>query len=36
MSKLGNKKNTKDAKQKQMAQQLAALSRKNDKTKSGK
>ena len=36
MSILGNKKNTKDAKQKQMAQQLAALARKNDKKKSGK
>ena len=36
MSKRGNKKNTKDAKQKQMAQQLAALARKNDKKKSGK
>ena len=29
MSKLGNKKNSKDAKQKQMAQQLAALAKKN-------
>ena len=36
MSKLGNKKNSKDAKQKQMAQQLAALAKKNEKKKTGK
>ena len=36
MSKLGNKKTSKDAKQKQMAQQLAALAKKNEKKKTGK